>query len=152
MRLGTAARNNDIKKKTPENIICEPCGHNIYTHFPKSDKCEICMPCKPQRAQVKKKKKGEARPDELPPPKEFADCVTGDHMICGKEEASRHKDTVSLVILDRFHHWLRQYPAPAKSADEIEIAFQKFLGPQTKPKHVYTDGSEEFKCAFKKLK
>ena len=39
-----------------------------------------------------------------------------------------------------------------KSSDECVHNFQKFVVPQCKPEHVYTDNSEEFKNSLKEIK
>ena len=61
-------------------------------------------------------------------------------------------DKVALIIVDRFTGFTQAYPAKDKSAAETMSAFQRFLGPQVTPKHVYTDGSREFRRAMQDLK
>ena len=53
--------------------------------------------------------------------------------------------------MDRATRWLQGFPARNKGAKEVQRDMQRFLGPQTKPKHVYTDNAGEFKLAFKRL-
>ena len=90
-------------------------------------------------------------PDELPEPKEFADAITADHKILNEDDESRNADRVALVIMDRFTRWLQSYAANSKASDEVVRDLQRFLGPQVKPQHVYTDNSKEFITALKEL-
>ena len=58
---------------------------------------------------------------------------------------------MALVILDRFSQWLQAYACKTKSAKETYSSFQRFLGPDVKAKHVYTDNSKEFEKALADL-
>ena len=87
----------------------------------------------------------------MPPPKKFADSLTADHMILSQEDSSRKGSRVSLVILDRFCQWLQAYGANTNSGKTTRMAFQRFLGPQTRAEHVYSDGSKEIKKAMEDL-
>ena len=87
--------------------------------------------------------------DNLQKPLAFADAITADHMILSKGDKSRHNDRVACVVQDQHTKYLMSFAAPTKSAIDTKKAFQRFLGPQVKPKHVYTDGSEEFERALK---
>ena len=60
--------------------------------------------------------------------------------------------TIALIISDRFTQSTESYPCKTKSLEQCVICFQKFVGPQVKPEHVYTDSSEEFKKFLKELK
>ena len=55
---------------------------------------------------------------------------------------------MALIIHDLFTGWTQSYPAPTKSAHETKAGFQRFLGPQVVPKHVYSDGSRELRKAM----
>ena len=89
--------------------------------------------------------------DNQPKPLAFADAITADHMIVGDGDRSRHNDHVAWVIQDQHTKYLMSFAASTKSAADTKKAFQRFLGPQVKPKHVYTDGSNEFERALKDL-
>ena len=123
--------------------------HNMFTHFPKDPNCPICNSCKRNRAYCKSKVHGE--PDDLPEPKKFADAVTADHKILNEDDESRKQDRVALIVLDRFTKWLQGYAAKSKSHDEVMRDLQRFLGPQVKPQHVFTDNSKEFIKAMEEL-
>ena len=123
---------------------------HYITHFPKDPRCPICNECKIQRTRHGKKK-DHGEPDKLPQPQKFADAITADHIILGKDGQSRSGDTVSMVVMDRFTGWLQCYPALSKSAEEVATGFQKFLGPQQKAEHIYTDGSKEFESALERI-
>ena len=129
--------------------MCQTCEHNIFTHFPKDPNCPICQANKPTRAYVQSKPGAE--PDALPVPKAWGDAITADHKILNEDDQSRDHDRMACIILDRFTQWLQGYSAPSKSAAETRKAFRKFLGPEMKCKHIYTDNSEEFRKALKDL-
>ena len=136
-----------MKRKPRKSIPTST--HNIYTHFPKDPDCPICRGCKTQRAQCRVKVNG--KPDELPEPRKFADAITADHAILNEDDKSRTHDKVALVIQDRYSLWLQGYAAKTKNAADTLKGFQRFLGPQTKAEHVYTDGSKEFDRAMQDL-
>ena len=123
--------------------------HNCLTHFPKDPTGEICNAGKPQRAQCRKKTHGE--PDDLPEPKAWADAITADHMVLNEDDKTRSDDQNALVIQDRYTNWIQSYPVTSKNAHETLKSFQRFLGPQTKAKHTYTDGSKEFEKALDEM-
>ena len=123
--------------------------HNPFTHFPKDLNCPICNSCKRNRSQLRSKIHG--KPDDLPEPKKFADAVTADHKILNDDDKSREHDRVALIVMDRFTRWLQGYAANSKASDEVVRDMQRFLGPQVKPQHVYTDNSKEFIKAFDEL-
>ena len=56
-----------------------------------------------------------------------------------------------MIVLDRKTGWIQAFPAPTMSAEEVKMAFERFLGPGVKPGHVYTDGSGEFQKACEEL-
>ncbi|MHC4951072.1 MAG: hypothetical protein ACYTEU_08835, partial [Planctomycetota bacterium] len=58
---------------------------------------------------------------------------------------------MALIVMDRFTRWLQGYAANSKASDEIVRDLQRFLGPQVKPQHVYTDNSKEFIAALQEL-
>ena len=89
--------------------------------------------------------------DDLPKPEKFVDSITADHAILADKDESRHGDRVALIIQDRHTNWLQAYAGKQKSAEETARAFQRFLGPQVVPEHVYTDGSLEFSAAMQQL-
>ena len=136
-------------KRKKSKTVSGKCEHNIFTHFPKSDKCEICRDNKTHRAYCRSH--SAAREGNLPIPKKFGDMLTADHKILGDEDESLQGDKVACVIQDKATYWLQAYPAPTKSADETANAFKRFLGPEIKCKHVYTDNSKEFKKALADL-
>ena len=90
-------------------------------------------------------------PDDLPPPKKFADAITADHAILDKGGESRDGDKVVLIIQDQYTKFLQAYPSVSKNTHETFLAFQKFLGPGTTARHAYTDNSAEFLKALEKL-
>ena len=124
---------------------------HFLTHFPKDPRCPICNQCKGTRAQCRKKKGNKVEPDSLPEPKAWLDSITADHKILNEEDESRSLDRVALIVMDRFTKWMQSYPAPTKEAKEVVRDLQRFVGPQAKPQHVYTDNAQEFIAALQEL-
>ena len=135
-----------FSKSKPSFVASTQNNHNLLTNFPKDKNCPICNSCKRSRAHCRSKVHDE--PDQLPEPKKFADAITADHKIPNEDDSSRTYDRVALVVLDRFTRWLQSYAANSKEAKEIDSDLQRFLGPQVKPQHVYTDNSKELEAAL----
>jgi hypothetical protein len=112
--------------------------HNLFTHFPKDPKCEICQQAKPQRAQCRRQtsKSDDHESHSVIEAKVFADALTADHAISDKDNKSRHGSTVACVIVDRATGWLQSYPCQTKSIADTKRSFQRYLGPVVKPKNV----------------
>ena len=53
-----------------------------------------------------------------------------------------------MTINDRFTGWTQSFASTTKEAIEVKTGLKRFLGPQCKPEHVYTDGSPEFSRAL----
>ena len=58
---------------------------------------------------------------------------------------------MAMIILDRYSRWLQGYACKSKSAAECIQYFKRFVGPQFKPEHVYSDNSKELISACKEL-
>ena len=136
-------------KRVHRHIASKKCVHNPWTHFPKDKDCPICNDVKRNRAQCRTKTHGE--PDALPKPLKFADSITADHKIINENDSSRESDRVALIVLDRYSRWLQGYASKQKTASECEKFFKRFVGPQCKPEHVYTDNSKEFLASLEEL-
>ena len=118
-----------------------------FSHtFPKCIDCPVCLATKTSRAQCRIK--GEAKPDDLPEPKCFAHRITFDHFIFNEDDGGviqiGGKTKVSLVIQDAFTKWLASCPCRTKTAEEVILQIQRFLGPTVKAKHAYSDNAKEF--------
>ena len=117
------------------NAKCDG-SHNQFTHFPRDPNCPVCNETIVQKARCAANPPVEK--DTLPPAREFADRITADHAILNDDDKARSVDQVAMVIQDEFTKWLQAYPAPNKSHRECIKAFQRFLPPFTKAKHVYS--------------
>ncbi|MDP7647377.1 MAG: DNA (cytosine-5-)-methyltransferase, partial [Candidatus Woesearchaeota archaeon] len=137
------------RKSKKKSRTCSTCEHNPFTHFPRDPNCWICNQCKVHRAYLKPKS-GPA-PDGLPEPKEFGDAITSDHKIINEDDESRDHDKIAQVTQDKATSWLQSYASETKATAEVKKAFQRFLGPDGKVKHVYTDNSKEFAKALDEL-
>ena len=67
-----------------------------------------------------------------------------DHAIVNDADSSRSFDKTALIIQDRATNWLMGIACKTKEHAEVVMAFKRFLGPQIKAQHVYTDASKEF--------
>ena len=123
--------------------------HNTWTHFPKDPNCPICRECKRDRAHCRSKSHG--KPDDLPTPTRFGHSITADHKNLNEKDESRSGDRAALIIMDRFSHWLQGYPDKSKDHQGSMRALERFMGPQGKPEHVYTDNSKELIKAVEEL-
>ena len=140
----------NVFSKKPNRLVFSPSNvHNTFTHFPKDPNCDICNGVKRNRAQCRQKVHG--KPDQLPAPTAWSHSLSADHVILNEQDESREQDRVAMVCLDRFTRWLQGYAAKTKSAKECSLFFKRFLGPQCKPEHVYTDNSQEFQTSLKEL-
>ena len=74
--------------------------HNLFTHFPKDPKCQICIESKTQRTQCRRQKKKDFEEGNLSQAAKFADKLTVDHAIIGEGSESRKHCRVVLVIQD----------------------------------------------------
>ena len=95
--------------------------------------------------------KGEKDPDDLPAPLQWLDAITADHKILNDQNRDRKYDQSCLIIQDRFTKWIQGFTSTAKSADSTAMGLRRFCGPQSNPKHVYTDNSLELKKALNDL-
>ena len=85
-------------------------------------------------------------------PEKFGDLITADHSFIGKcDEPSHDGDTCSLIVMDRYSHYVDCFPANDKSAASTEDAIRYFLGAY-KAKIIYCDGSLELEAACKSLR
>ena len=143
---GTGALTGTIAREKP------PSTHEL-THFPKLSTCKICCEAKSHRAPChKKRESAEAEEEDMVVPLKFGDLITADHAIMkNPEEMSARGDMTTLVVMDRFTHWLSSYPSPINDADSTELALKHFMG-GSKVRRAYTDGSGELAVACKSLK
>ena len=88
-----------------------------------------------------------------PPPKEFGDQVTADHIISRSARSESVTGALdSLLIYDRATRWVDCYPVRSQGADDVYNRFLQFIGPLQKVKHVYTDDSAAIKVALGELR
>ena len=116
--------------------------HSVYTHLPKDRNCEICKRTKITRAPCRRRN-GEAvrRADK------FGDLITADHKVLSEGCDSRNNHRYAVVVQDLATRWIQAYPCKTKTSQETQRSLQKFLGPDRKPKVIYTDNSLEFSKA-----
>ena len=121
--------------------------HNVHTHFPKDRNCEICKRTKITRAPCRRRN-GEAVLRAV----NFGDLITADHKVLSDNCESRNNHRYAVVVQDLATQWIQAYPCKNKNfTGDTERSLQKFLGPNRKPKVIYTDNSLEFGKAFEDL-
>ena len=113
--------------------------HNVHTHFPKDQNCEICKRTKITRAPYRRRK-GEA----VPRADNFGDLIAADHKVLSDNCESRNNHRYAVVVQDLATQWIQAYPCKNKTSQETQRSLQKFLEPERKPKVIYTDNSLEF--------
>ena len=120
--------------------------HNVHTHFPKDQNCEICKRTKITRAPCRRRK-GEA----VPRADNCGDLITADHKVLSDNCESRNNHRYAVVVQDLATEWIQAYPCNNKTSQETQRSLQKFLEPERKPKVIYTDNSLEFGKACEDL-
>ena len=120
--------------------------HNVHTHFPKDQNCEICKRTKITRAPCRRRK-GEA----VPRADNFGDLITADHKVLSDNCESRNNHRYAVVVQDLATQWIQAYPCKNKTSQETQRSLQKFLEPERKPKVIYTDNSLQFGKACEDL-
>ena len=120
--------------------------HNVHTHFPKDQNCEICKRTKITRAPCRRRN-GEA----VPRAENFGDLITADHKVLSDSCESRNNHRDAVVVQDLATQWIQAYPCENRTSQETQRSLQKFLEPERKPKVIYTDNSLEFGKACEDL-
>ena len=120
--------------------------HSVYTHFPKDRNCEICQRTKITRAPCRRRNCG-----AVPRAENVGDLITADHKVLSENCESRNSHRYAIVVQDLATQWIQSYPCKTKTSQETQRSLQKFLGPDRKPKVIYTDNSLEFGKAYEDL-
>ena len=119
--------------------------HSVYTHFPKDRNCEICKRTKITRAPCRRRN-GEAVPRAV----NFGDLITADQKVLSDNCESRNNHRYAVVVQDLATQWIESDPSKTKTSQETQ-EFAEVLGPERKPKVIYTDNSLEFGKACEDL-
>ena len=120
---------------------------HLMDHYPKNKFCKACQ-CGKIQSQQSRRSKGLG-----PPPKEFGDQVTADHIISRSARSESITGALdSLLIYDRATRWIDCYPVRSQGANDVYNRFLQFIGPWQKVKYVYTDDSAALKAALAELK
>ena len=112
--------------------------HSIFTHFPKSRDCDVCLKTRMTRSPCRRRT-GEA----LPRAEKFGNLTTADHKVLNEECESRDNHQYAVVVQDLATQWIQSYPCITKTLQEREKRLRKFLEPSEKPKVTCTDNSLE---------
>ena len=113
--------------------------HNIFTHFPKDRNCDICLRTKITRASC-----GNRTGTVVPRAEIFGNLTAADHNVFSEGCESRNNHRYAVVVQDLATQWIQSYRCKTQTSQETQKSSQKFLGPTTKPKVIYTDHSKEF--------
>ena len=131
----------------PTSTRSEDLGkHSVYTHFPKDRNCEICQRTKITRAPCRRLIGG-----AVPRAEHFGDLTAADHKVLSEGSESRNNHRFAVVVQDLATQLIQSYSCKTKTSQEIQRSLQKFLGPNRKPKVIYTDNSLEFGKACEDL-
>ena len=123
-----------------------PSQHNIFTHFPKDQNCDIGLRTKITRASCWTRIGDAALRAE-----NCGDFITADHKILSEACESRKNHRHAVVVQDFATQWIQSYPCKTKTSQETQMSLQEFLEPTRKPKVIYTDSSLEFGKACEEL-
>ena len=112
--------------------------HSVYTHFPKDRNCEICQRTKITSAPCRRRiGRVELRAEK------FGHLITADHMVSENcEPPNNHR--YAIVVQDVTTKWIQSYPCKTKTSQGNRKELAKVLGPNRKPKVIYTENSLEF--------
>ena len=72
------------------------------------------------------------------------------HSLAKNDEKSQCGDGCSLIIMDRYTHFVDAFPAPDKAAESTLAALRSFLG-EAKAERIYCDGSGVLKAVCKSM-
>ena len=126
--------------------------HNLFTRFPIDPRCNICWASELQKATRGSGFHTDHRCDALEPAKCSRYRITADHAILNEgSKSAEEENLVACIIQDAYTGIIGAYPCPTKSAVETTKSFQRYLGPDVKAKHVYTDNLKEFQCSLADL-
>ena len=103
--------------------------HNVKTHFPKDQNCEICERTKITRAPCRRRN-GEA----VPRAENFGDLITADHKVLSDNCESRNNHRYAVVVQDLATQWIQSHPCKTKTSQETQRSLQKFLEPKRNQK------------------
>ena len=121
----------------------------MMTHSPKNPYCQACQRAKMQR---KPHRKSKTPVEERRQATEFADLVTGDHIITvAKVDKSIDGKSDGLVLYDVATGYMDCFPAYTKNAEETIQALQQFLGPKGRFGQFYSDAAAELFAAAKTM-
>ena len=80
----------------------------------------------------------------MPRAENVVDLITADHKVLSEGCESRNNHRYVVVVQDLATQWIQLYPCETKTSQETQRSLQKFLGPDRKPKVIYTHDSLEF--------
>ena len=81
-----------------------------------------------------------------PPPANFGDEVTADHIISWGDSIGIDGEEYAVAILDRATNWIYAYPTATKTSEETVAAFKMFSGKNV-VKRFYSDKAPELAAA-----
>ena len=80
----------------------------------------------------------------------FGDLITADHKVLSEGCESRNNYRYAVVVQDLATQWIYNH-IRAKTSQETEKSWRKFLEPLEKPKVIHEDNSLEFGNLVRKL-
>ena len=144
--LGGDTLAKDTQSK--EGIIgSQPRGnHNVFTHYPKDLKCEVCKKTKTTRARCRTKTKKCV--DKIAPSAEFGAPITADDKILNVENELRCGHKNALIVQNDFTNWTQSHPMKTQDTSETTSCLHRFLPPSQKQER---DNSKSFMQACQVL-
>ena len=103
--------------------------HNVHTHFPKDQNCEICKRTKITRAPCRRRN-GEA----VPRAENFGDLITADHKVLSDNCESRNNHRYAVVVQDLATQWIQACSCKTKLHKKPREACKSSWNPRGNPK------------------
>ena len=122
----------------PESDKDHMSTQHLLTHFPYNPKCEVCVRANKRRKTHRRVK----REHELKATR-FGEVITMDFVSNHREQVEGlHGQIEALVMYDIYSKWLQVYPMNGRTAKQVAICVQKFLG-TAKCRVCYSDRAPE---------
>ena len=123
--------------------------HNLLTHFPRDQTCEVCRHTKVTWAPCKRTV--DDRADTIKIAEKIGDMTTAGHKVLDEDQESRIHHRYAVVVQDLATQWLQRYPCKTKSAQETQTNLGQFLRPEENSRSIYTENSLDFIIACEQM-
>ena len=107
--------------------------HSIFTHFPKTRNCDICLKTKITRSSCRRRTGA-----VVPRVENSGDLITVDHKVLSEGCESRHNHRYAVVVQDLATQWIQSYPCEKQNFTRTPEKFAKIPGAREETKsHIH---------------